>query len=604
MSTLPYPTPAPAVVPKDGEALAGEQAPDQIASVLLGYRDEAQEARRSGPSPRDEIWDANWNRYWNRYDFSDKADWQSKHVMPEVPQLVDRWAASMREALDTGGDWFTTMDEGKDSALVPLVTKAMIAILGRCSRTPDGHVADFSSVFEDQMKLGAIMACCVAVTWKTDSMGSFVGVDTVDPREYWADPKNRNLYRLRQYQIDKYELLGMAQQADSADQPLYNTEVIQNLVTNIDEKLRIEKETSAGHGQGTGETAGRTIVKIDEWLGSIILPDGTLAYSNSLTIVANDSFIIRGPEQNPFWHGRDWIVYTPMVTVPLSVYGRTYMEDWTAVSDAFIELTNLILDGVFTSAVKAFVANPSMLEDPTQLTDGISPNAIFQTTEDVSDVRKFMSSLDLGTLPQEALTVWSMLKKELQEGAKLSEIALGQMAPHSRTTKAEIQQVTRSGSSLVRSMARTIESRLLEPTLTLVWKTALQNMDFMTIADIIGEDAARMFNARREEFAGHPFSFRVRGISGIVDRQAKLQNVLSALNVIGNNELLAQALLSEMDPQKLVQTLFVLFGIDPAELKPTERESAMKTLMGMIPNGQQPAPAQQSPQGAAPGAVR
>jgi hypothetical protein len=71
-----------------------------LVRVLDFYKQQAKSARNSGSNPRDVVWEANWNRYWGRYDTSDKAEWQSKHVMPESPQFVDRWAAAMREALD------------------------------------------------------------------------------------------------------------------------------------------------------------------------------------------------------------------------------------------------------------------------------------------------------------------------------------------------------------------------------------------------------------------------------------------------------------------------------------------------------------------------
>lgn len=138
----------------------------EIAQVLDSYRTEAEHARRSGPSPRDDIWRQNWDRYWGRYDHSGKADWQAKYVMPETPQFVDRWAAAMREALTQGGRWFTAADEsGQSNALIPHIERFVDLLLSRAGRTHDGHVTDFSSVFEDQMKLGALMACCATVTY-------------------------------------------------------------------------------------------------------------------------------------------------------------------------------------------------------------------------------------------------------------------------------------------------------------------------------------------------------------------------------------------------------------------------------------------------------
>lgn len=576
---LPNNNPDRTVDPDEGELTDADL--QQIIQVLQSYRAEAEQARQSGPNPRDSTWEANWDRYWGRYNNAEKADWQSKHVMPEVPLMVDRWAAAMREALDGQSEFFTVVDaNGETSQLHVHIAKVMKTLLARCSRTPDGHVMNFSSIFEDQMKMGAIMATCAAVTWQEDKQESgWVRVESVDPREVWYDPQGRNLYRKRQYEVDKHELLQMARESDDEDNPLYDMDQIEQLAAQVDEEQRENRRRSTGTGQEQAGNSGRKPIKIEEWLGTIILPDGRVAASDALTIVANDKFIIRGPEENPFWHERDWIVYTPMVSVPLSVYGRSYMEDWVEVADAFIELTNLMLDGVFVSAIKSFVANPELLDEPQDLLEGVAPNKVFTTSEEIDDVRRFIAQIDLGQLPGEAFQIWQALKNELQEGAKLNEISLGQLAPNSRTTATEIQQVQQSGSSMIRSMARSIEDRFLEPILTLIWKTALQHMDFTDIQSQIGEEVALMLNERRSEFADSGIQFRVRGLSGLIDRQTKLQNVLTVLQTVGQNQLLAQQLIQRISPNKLLEQIFSLFGLDMREFEPDEIEQLENQLL-------------------------
>lgn len=544
---------------------------ETIVQILAGYKTEADNARKSGQNARDTVWRENWDRYWNRYDHSKKADWQSRHVMPEVPQFVDRWAAAMREALDAGTEFFTVVDEaGTSNALIPEVTRVMNVLLARAGTTPDGHETDFSSIFEDQMKMGAIMALCGSVTWKEDALGGRVAVDTVDPREYWRDPKRRNMYRVRQYEIDLHELRALANITDEQGEPLYRKEIIDRLASEVDETRRSELERSSGSGEGNAETSRKPIV-IEEWLCTLLSPDGEIVADNALIVVANKKFVIRGPEQNPFWHGQDWIVFTPMISVPLSVYGRTYMEDWSQVADAFIEMTNLILDGAFMSAIKSFVGDSSALRDPRQLDEGIAPGTYFDV-EDGRAPNSVLQQLDLGTIPGAVITVWQALKQELREGAKLSEIALGQVPPKGRITATEISQVSQSGSAMIRSIARTIESRWLEPVLTLVWQTALQHMDFTELATEIGEDTANMLNGRREEFLTRKIRFRVRGISGLIDRQTKLQNMLGMLQIVGQSEPLLQALLADISIERLVDLLMTLFGVDAKSIKLTDLE--------------------------------
>lgn len=203
-----------------------------------------------------------------------------------------------------------------------------------------------------------------------------------------------------------------------------------------------------------------------------------------------------------------------------------------------------------------------------------------------------MTEIDLGTLPAESFRVWQALKQELREGAKLSEIALGQHAPNQGTTATEITSVTQSGSAMIRSMARTIETRFLEPVLTLVWQTALQHMDFAAIADEIGEETAAMLNTQREEFRDSKIRFRVRGISELIDRNSQLRSLLSMLQVVGQNEVLLTTFLEKVDAGKLLDQMFQLFGVDVLSLQLTPQERALRQFPTAAAPGGQPAPQQ------------
>lgn len=547
----------------------------EILNVLTTFLDEAKNAREGGPNPRDEVWRHNWDVYWGRHDFSGKAAWQSQIVMPEAPNFVDRWAAALREALVSSGRFYDVEDPGDQNRdLTPHVIKFMEFLLGRCGRTPQGHTLDFSAVFEEQMKLGAIMLCGAAVTWKPTATGGYVACETVDPREVYLDHTGRAQYRIRRTEIEKHELLKYAEILDDDGEPVYDLDEIQMLASAEMEKE--EKRRSSGHDQ---TSSNRNTVTLDEYLCTIVLPDGKVAAENALVVVANGRFIIRGPEENPFWHERDWVVTAPLVTVPLSVYGRSYMEDWSSVAEAFVEMTNLILDATFAESIRAFVMQPDMLEDPTQAQQGIHPGATFLLAEG-QPVADFMKEMEVGTMGAGPIRVWEALKAEMREGAKLNEISLGQLAPTERTAT-EISQTQQSSSSIIRSIARTIESRFLEPVLTLMWKTGLQHTDFEdpVVQRTLGVETAAMLGARRQEFAQRAtLQFRVRGISSLIDRQAKLRNLLSMLQVVGSNEVLMQQFMTEFSPGRVFGELVTLFGVDPTTLRPTEQERQMQAL--------------------------
>lgn len=560
-----------------------------ILHVLQAYKDEAKHARKEGPNGRDDVWEANWDLYWGRMDYSDKAEWQSQEVMPEAPQFVDRWASAMREALNQPGDFFTVHDPtDQNNDLTPHIERFINVLLTNAGRTPDGHPSQFDTVFEDLMKLGALMAMSATVTWRNGRGpgGGQVAVEPTDPRSVWVDHTGRGLYRLRSYEIDKHELDRRAQQTDASGQPIYNPDAIEDLKAMEDEDRRQEKEASTGHSQETSSP--REPVMIDEWLATVVDNSGEVIVENNLIVVANERAIIRGPEPNPFWHERDWVVFAPMVTVPLSVYGRSYMEDWASVARSFIEMTNLIMDATFTSALNAYAMAPEMLEDPTQAQEGVTPNKVF-TLEQGTRARDFIETIELGRLPPESIRVWEGLKQEMREGAKLSEIALGQVPPKGDITATEVQSVTQAGSSIVRSMARTTETRLLEPVLELIWQTGLQHVDFSEpqIQQELGMETARMLETRRQEFQQRHIRFEVRGISSLVARQEKLQGLMSALQTISSSEMLMREFAQKYDFGALMDELMRLFGVDTLSLQPTERERRLRAIVQQMQARQQ-----------------
>ncbi|MGI9297826.1 MAG: hypothetical protein ACR2QC_08000 [Gammaproteobacteria bacterium] len=544
-----------------------------LINLLDGYRNEAENDRKTGANARDQVWEQNWDLYWGRIaGYEDKASWQSKEVMPEPQQLIHRWTGSLLEALNQPGNFFTVKDEGdKEDDLTPHIMKFMKLLLSECGRTSEGYPTSMTPVLEECFLSGAITSLASSVTWKQGLLGGYVAFDAEDARQLWLDPKRRGMYRFLRYRIDKHELAAMATNPE-----IWDVEEIKLLQDGGDNGVTLERERSSGHTQQGRESKRKEII-IDEFLATLINENGELVAHNQLCVVANDRFLIRGPEKNPFEHGRDWVVSAPMVPVPFSPYGRSYMENWSSVARTFIHLTNLVVDGVFTTAMKSFAVKPALLEDPDEIEEGMHPNKLWQLLDD-ADVDEFMKEIDLGRLDRVALDAWTAFKNEVREGGMLSELNLGQIPPKGDITATEITEVQQGSTSAVRSMARSIETRFMEPNLTLMWHTGLQHFNFAdprVIRDL-GEDTARMLGAHAEEFSKRVIRFRVTGISEIIERGLKLRRLMNFLAVISQNEQLFQQFVEKFDVGKLFDHMVRLFGIDVEALKPTERERLLR----------------------------
>jgi hypothetical protein len=581
--------------------------PDQkeVVSTLNGYLFEAKQNRLGGLNPRDAKWEENCNLYWNRYDFSKKADWQSRETMPEVPAFVDRFAAALKEALVGSPNGFYTVTDPADREgdMTTAIKKICDVWLSICGRNQTGSLLGFPSVFEEQTKLGALMGMSSVVLWKGDAREGRVAVETVDPRNVWLDHTYRNLYRIRRIPIDKNQLLMMAKLKDGNGKPIYDLSEIERMTAYMAADYQYQRGLLTGGNEQIMST--RQEVILDEYLATIVNGEGKVLADNALCVVANEEFLIRGPEKNPFWHQSDWLTFCPLVDTPLSVYGRTYMEDFGSVAKTFNELTNLILDATRVAALNAYAIVPGMLRNPQQLANGLTPNLLLHLHEGY-DARAFASKLELGQVPDQVVQIWQALKAELREAADINEVGLGQFAPKGRTSATEITQASESSSALIRSVAQTVEGRWLDPTLDLVWKTGLQHCkkDDPWMISAVGKDMWGAIWSRRKELVSRPVSFQARGISMLMQKSRTLKSLLTLLQIVADNDMLMQEFLKVADLGKLVKLLFQLSDIDLSSLQLTEREKQMKALTEQLAPLQAEAQAQPSPGGAAPAAAQ
>lgn len=580
---LPLPTIAPSLPVRETEM--------NIVQSLVGYKREAEQNRRAGLNPRDPKWQENTDLYWNRHDMGNKADWQSQNVMPEVPSFVDRFAAAMKDAMvATPNGFYGVFDPYDTEGDIASAIKQMNDVwLSTSGRNQTGTPLDFMAVFEEQVKLGSIMAMSSVVIWKDDVPGGRVAIETVDPRQVWLDHTYRNLYRIRRTEVDRIDVARMLGQKSKKGKPIFNMEELEALAGSLTEDNARRRELT---GNDESVTSDREPIYFDEYIASVVGPDGKIIADDQVMVVANDQYLVRGPEPKPYSHGKDWLVYAPLVTVPLSPYGRSYMEDFGSVAKVFTDLTNLILDAAYMSSMRAYVMVPDMLKDPTQANTGVWPNKTF-FLEEGYQAEDFAKALELGTLDQGAMNLWTALKSELSEAAGMNEIGLGQLPDKTHIAASAVQGAQASTSTILRSVAQTIEVRYIDPTLDLCWKTGLQHAkaDDVRMAAAIGDEMYQALMARRTELIKRPVTFQARGISGLIQRQQKLQGLLQIMQIIAQNENLVAAFMQVADMNKLLNLLFELSSIDLRKLAITERERLMQSVAApMQEAGQQGQP--------------
>jgi hypothetical protein len=64
----------------------------------------------------------------------------------------------------------------------------------------------------------------------------------------------------------------------------------------------------------------------------------------------------------------------------------------------------------------------------------------------------------------------------------------------------------------------------------------------------------------------------------MINKQQKLQQLMQLVQVIGQNQILAQQFMQEVDPQRLLSFLFELFDVDPERIMMSDRDKQLKDI--------------------------
>lgn len=567
--------------PLDDDAKAVPMDDGEILQLLAGYFDEAENARETGFEPRHDVWEQNLHAFWMRRNFPDKQPWQSKEKSAYVPTFVERFAAGQREALTADPNWMEIEDRYDETGtLSKFATKLTRIALDYAGTNASGHPVAFEHDFGNHVLTGCLMKMCAAVTW--DPRNGRVLIEQRDPRQTYLDPTGRGLYRVSFWEADKETLLRMAELKNAKNEPLYDKESIEGLCAQ--KSLDVSQNQEDSSGAGSMSTSARTPILIKEWLVDLI-DRGNGEYGKEivrerqLVVVANDSVIIRGPEKNPYWHGKDWVVSHAVLQAPMkAIDGRTYVETFLPAVNTHENITNRILDAFTMSSLNAFEVNPDVLDDPTQLEFGISPNMTVMRDPDAPAGDRAITAIELGRQTSaDASNLWAASRREAQEAGSQSDLSLGQTA-RGETTATEAQLSNAGQNALQNSISIDIDVAYLAVLAELTYYCALQHVGPSSkgIWWALSPDEQAMLKSRRQEFRDQPIQVRAKGLTNAVKRKQRLRGLTGALNVIGGNPILLQQFMKDYSVSKLVMQILNDFGVETEKIELSEDEKFMR----------------------------
>lgn len=573
----------------------GQQAPDPTA--IVGYSDLALDPVNIATQVvnwrnvlwqnrwlKRNIWDECWALYRGVEDFSDKEDWQSRVTVPKA------WA-SVKQATNVIKRLLSISQE--PWRLDPIDPNNLVMIQRADKNTDITKAfmdnAKYIEKFGEGLESGFIMGLGVWKLWwglmprlKSQVETSFdangmptkqltqkeilegkLQIRAVDPYHFfWLPGSKLNQWvgTVEQIEIPKWELMQMA------DMGVFDKELVKRipearLNPQMEQsQLRFNELPFRGSAYGT---AGSKMVRLTEYYGPILSPDGEVVEANAHVLIGGDSVVLIA-HKNPFLHRRPpYVAFSPLA-IPFRTEGTGLIEPVRDVDRAINKLARMSIDTLMFRLLPVFEVPIDAYENVEDFETGLTPGKIFRRNIAYAQMEG-LKPIEFNDISQGAVQVQAQLDRAHQEGSLVSEIQ--QSLPRFRgvQTATEIEKKSEYQDSFFGNMAVEIEQQAIKPMVEMAWELIFQYLDTANdprVANILGVHADVVRGMPREEIQEMiqgDFDIAVSGISKQLEKADMIQNLIQFMNLIGQN---AQAWLPYINQDALLRR--ILEGFRPA----------------------------------------
>lgn len=582
----------------------------RIITISQSYLREAEQARLSRMNRNRK----NREAYFGHQDWTGKIEGQSTEFLPKTAMAVEQFGAFIKRSLTQFGDWFS-VEAPPRSPLSDTEIRKML----RCfmERVHDGNSKKhFGVIMSDALKMASLESLLILkVHGKHRKMnrhmvepgtGEIVDmdvspwtlqVDIVRTEDYFPDPRGDGLYEIHRVERDLHEVMAMAE----GDDPLYDIDQVEQLNQQLrTHDIGVRQEHERGQDEATVPKTRKRVV-IDEYWGTLLDDDGTVIMRNAVWAIANDRFLIRPPERNPFWHGESPFVAVPLVRVPHSVWHKALYDEAVDLNLAMNELYNLMLDGGLSSVWGVREVRTDWLVDPSQVAGGLPQGATLEINEQAPANASAVQQSSTGQVPQDALGMFNISDREFMAASLTNDIKLG-MLPSKQVRATEVMEASQAQSTTLDSIAGDIEHDGMQPVIRKSWMLLLQFLEDLPSEDVIGAigprkalELARMSPGERlDMFQG--CQFKVHGLSSTMNRARDFQKLMGLMQGVSGNPMLMEAFMRRTSPDKILEQMFKQLNMNPEDFEPTpeeqeqsgERMQRTQALAQMMGNGGSP----------------
>lgn len=532
----------------------------------------------------------NFDMYHLQHNFDHKLPGQSREVLSKVRNAVESSKAFFQQALADLDDWYriiarTGDDEGTGMPVSPQeMQKLQNHMLKRC---------DYFSHVGAQTQLGLLGSLAVSEVggemipkpkFKTKAEGRgakykkhVVVTDDkswelryfdIRQEDYYPDPTGLDLYEIKEAMVDMHVVQGLAE----GDDAIYDKDAVAELKPWGSGDIQEDKKA---HETGQNQYLDmRPRVKITEFWGNVVdNVSGELLAENVVITMANNMKIIRKPTPNPLWHQKDPMVAAALIEVANSVWGVAMMDAGTKHNRSLIELFNLMLDSAMKAVWGINQIRTDVLEDPTQVTDGIRWGTNLRVNSSLPMGGKALEPVVTGEIPAAVLDMFNLLNQETLTSMKTNDLRMG--AQSMRAVKAtEVVASENSITSEFQGISKNFEEKKVQPELELGCYTICQNWDRIdkeVFISLFGKERGEALAALEPQdvFVAvvNGMRFEVFGISLTLRRQGDYRKWTTLLQTIGASEMLIEAFLQKYSFEKLLGEIMTAIDLNKSKIQ-------------------------------------
>ena len=573
-----------------------------VINAVMQARHEAWRAKQTRMKKNEQ----NIAAFLSEQDWSHKTEGQSREFLPKTAVAVEQFAAFIKRALIQFGSWYE-VELGMDSRSP--ISGESIRNLMNCLLdeilVSDNTIEAFSTIFPDGIKVGALESLMIfkvhgnmvedrmfvaqegaiqigddgslergAPELETQTIKKWVPrIDLIPGQDYYPDPTGNGLYEIHSTTQDFYKI------KEDAERGIYDMSAVLELMDS--ERARDEARRDEARGQDDAtldRPSFRKQIQIDEYWGTILDSDGDVVHRNIVCTIANKKHLIRKPTPNPFWHQESPFVAAPLIRVPWSVWHKALFDDAAQLNFALNEMFNLILDGGLASVWGVKQIRLDMLEDPSQVSDGISQGDTIAVKGTLPFGEKVLETVTEGQIPPDALAAFDIIVKEFTSAALSNELRLGSL-PQREVKATEVIELSQSQAVTLDSISGELEKGVMSKILRLLWLTSLQNMDDLGSEAVINSMGlkpafamAQMAPAERFAVFGSDCAFKVKGLSSTLAKVRDFQKVMALLQSVVANPILMQAFFKRYSPDKILSHMMKTLNINPTDMHRDKQE--------------------------------